>query len=166
VCIKSSYNIEYIPLYKDMSARDLLQRRNTTFAGDTVWENSSLIKAALSGNLAIMDGIDTLSYGTLVTLQRLIKEREISLPNGNQLIHPIRYKNLIQKYGFTHEQLHDKGIFAIHPAFRIVALARPVSGSSGEGKPGSWLSPEIVSLFHFIVVRPLKYLVNCFLYIY
>ncbi|CAJ0865553.1 11051_t:CDS:10 [Entrophospora sp. SA101] len=152
------YTVEYIPLYKDMSARDLLQHRSTTFAGDTVWEDSLLIKAALSGNLAIMDGIDTLSYGTLVTLQRLIKEREISLPNGNKLIHPIRYKNLMQKYGFTDKQLHNKGIFMIHPAFRIVTLARPVSGSGDEGKPGSWLSPEIVSLFHFIVVRPLKYL--------
>ena len=56
-----SFTIEYIPLYKDMSARDLLQRRATTFAGDTIWENSSLVKAALSGSLAIMDGINTLS---------------------------------------------------------------------------------------------------------
>jgi von Willebrand factor A domain-containing protein 8 len=152
-----SYTIEYIPLYKDMSARDLLQRRSTTFAGDTIWENSSLVKAALSGSLAVMDGIDTLSFGTLVTLQRLIKEREISLPDGTQLIHPIRYQKLTQDHGFTKKQLDEKRIFSIHPAFRIVALGHPFSGGSEEGRPGSWLSPEIVSMFQFIVVRPLDY---------
>ncbi|CAG8614734.1 10142_t:CDS:10 [Funneliformis caledonium] len=155
--INLGYTIEYIPLYKDMSARDLLQRRGTTFAGDTIWENSSLVKAALFGSLAVMDGIDTLSFGTIVTLQRLIKEREISLPDGTQLIHPFRYQKLIEGHGFTKEQLDKKGIFAIHPAFRIIALGRPVSGGSGEGRPGAWLSPEIVSMFQFVVVRSLDY---------
>ncbi|CAG8551920.1 10698_t:CDS:10 [Diversispora eburnea] len=151
---KLGYNIEYIPLYKDMSARDLLQRRSTTFSGDTIWENSLLVKAAITGNLAIIDGIETLSFGTLVTIQRLIKEREIVLPDGKQLINYMRYKRLIQDYGFTEKQLKSKGILAIHPAFRIVALARPFSSSEGES--GSWLSPEIVSMFQFLVVRPLN----------
>ncbi|RHZ72552.1 hypothetical protein Glove_242g5 [Diversispora epigaea] len=151
---KLGYNIEYIPLYKDMSARDLLQRRGTTFSGDTIWENSLLVKAAITGNLAIIDGIETLSFGTLVTIQRLIKEREIVLPDGKQLINYMRYQRLIQNYGFTENQLKSKGILAIHPAFRIVALARPFNSS--EGKSGSWLSPEIVSMFQFLVVRPLN----------
>ncbi|GES99877.1 von Willebrand factor A domain-containing protein 8 [Rhizophagus clarus] len=155
--INLGYTIEYIPLYKDMSARDLLQRRSTTFAGDTVWENSSLVKAALSGSLAVMDGIDTLSFGTIVTLQRLVKEREISLPDGTQLIHPTRYQKLRQDHGLTKKQLDEKKIFYIHPAFRIVALGRPFSGGNEMGRPGSWLSPEIVSMFQFIVVRPLDY---------
>ncbi|CAG8455940.1 70_t:CDS:10, partial [Scutellospora calospora] len=144
---KLGYNIEYIPLYKDMSSRDLLQRRSTTFAGDTIWENSPLVRASISGYLAVLDGIDTLSGGTLMVLERLIKEREISLPDGKQLIHPTRYENLIQKYGLTHESLESKGIFATHPAFRIVAL----------GRPGSWLTPEIVAMFQFIVIFPLNY---------
>ncbi|CAI2169627.1 3146_t:CDS:10 [Funneliformis geosporum] len=155
--INLGYTIEYIPLYKDMSARDLLQRRGTTFAGDTIWENSSLVKAALSGSLAVMDGIDSLSFGTIVTLQRFIKEREISLPDGTQLLHPSRYQKLIEDHGFTKEQLDKKGISAIHPAFRIIALGRPVSGGNVEGRPGAWLSPEIVSMFQFVVVRSLDY---------
>ena len=32
------YTIDYIPLYRDMSSRDLLQRRSTTPTGDTVWD--------------------------------------------------------------------------------------------------------------------------------
>lgn len=147
-------------MYRDMSARDLLQRRSTTFSGDTTWEDSPLVKAARTGDLAVMDGIETLSFGTLVTIQRLIKEREIILPDGKQLINYERYKKLIQNYGFTGEQLKGKGIFAIHPAFRIVALARPFSSVGGEGK--SWLSSEIVSMFQFLVVHPLNNLVNLF----
>ncbi|CAG8696363.1 9366_t:CDS:2, partial [Acaulospora colombiana] len=149
------YKIEYIPLYKDMSARDLLQRRGTTSSGDTTWEDSPLVKAAIAGNIALMDGIDTLSYGALVTLQRLVNEREMTLPNGKQLIHSMRYKKLIEKHGFTDETLRSKAIFPVHPAFRIVASGRPQN--SVEGKQGSWLSPEIVSMFQFVVVLPLDH---------
>ena len=57
-CVRNSHNIiyddsftiEYVPLYKDMSARNFLQRRATTFAGNTIWENSSLVKAVLSSS--------------------------------------------------------------------------------------------------------------------
>ena len=37
------YKVELIPLYKDMSARDLMQRRSTNLLGDTIWENSPLV---------------------------------------------------------------------------------------------------------------------------
>ncbi|KAG1089899.1 hypothetical protein G6F42_019849 [Rhizopus arrhizus] len=49
------YTIDYIPLYRDMSSRDLLQRRSTTAKGDTVWENSLLVEAAIHGHLAVLD---------------------------------------------------------------------------------------------------------------
>ncbi|CAG8510049.1 14562_t:CDS:10, partial [Ambispora leptoticha] len=151
------YTIEFIPLYKDMSSRDLLQRRGTTFSGDTIWENSPLVKAAINGSLAVMDGIETLSFGTLTTLQRLIKEREMPLPDGKQLISHERYQNLVQNHGFTPEMLADRGILSVNPSFRIVALARPVSISGIEGKSGAWLSSEICAMFQFIAVRPLEY---------
>ncbi|KAG0224963.1 von Willebrand factor A domain-containing protein 8 [Actinomortierella wolfii] len=150
------YKVEYIPLYKDMSSRDLLQRRSTTFSGDTVWENSALVKAALSGSLAIMDGIDTLSFGTMATLQRLIHERETALPDGRKLLRATHYEALQAKHGWSESQMVKKGLLKIHAAFRIVSLARPVSNGTEGGKPGSWLSPEIVSLFQFITVRPLS----------
>jgi hypothetical protein len=44
------YQVEHVPLYKDMSARGLLQRRSTRPNGDTLWEDSSLITAAITGN--------------------------------------------------------------------------------------------------------------------
>jgi len=58
-------------LYKDMSARDLLQRRTTSSTGDTVWENTPLVSAAVAGGLVILDGVDRLAPSTLAILQRL-----------------------------------------------------------------------------------------------
>ncbi|KAG0296119.1 von Willebrand factor A domain-containing protein 8 [Linnemannia gamsii] len=152
------YKVEFIPLYKDMSSRDLLQRRSTTFSGDTIWENSALVKAAMSGALAVMDGVDTLSFGTMVSLQRLIHERETAMPDGRKLLRSTHYDQLQAKHGWSHEQMEKKGLLRISPSFRIVALARPVSNGTEGGKPGSWLAPEIVSMFQFVTVRPLSLL--------
>lgn len=150
------YKVEFIPLYKDMSSRDLLQRRSTTFSGDTIWENSALVKAAMSGALAVMDGIDTLSFGTMVSLQRLIHERETAMPDGRKLLRHTHFDELQASQGWTLKQMEKKGLLRISPSFRIVALARPVSNGTEGGKPGSWLAPEIVSMFQFVTVRPLS----------
>ncbi|KAI8350392.1 AAA domain-containing protein [Blakeslea trispora] len=151
------YTIEYIPLYRDMSSRDLLQRRSTTAKGDTVWENSLLVEAAIHGRLAVLDGIEALSYGTLNTLQRLCCDRETQLPDGTRLISSHRYAKLMKQYNQSPDSLEQKRLIPIHPAFRIMALARAgASGQPAEGKgAGSWLSAEILSMFHFVVVDSL-----------
>lgn len=150
------YAIEFIPLFRDMSSRDLLQRRTTTSTGDTVWENSMLVEAALHGRLAVLDGVETLSFGTLSTLQRLVKEREVQLPDGKRLVNPKRFASLMQKHNWTQEQLvKEKGMIPIHPSFRIVCLARAGSGAVGDGPAGAWLTPEVLTMFHFVVVGAL-----------
>ncbi|RKO85785.1 AAA domain-containing protein, partial [Blyttiomyces helicus] len=148
------YNVETIPMYKDMSSRDLLQRRSTTSTGDTVWENAPLVKAALEGHIAVLDQIEILPLGTLSTLQRLITDRELVLPDGTTLIHPARHASLLRRADTTAAMLAAKKIFPIHPAFRVVAVARPASSSSPKG---NWLNPEILAMFRFVVVRPLVY---------
>lgn len=144
------YETEYIPLYKDMSSRTLLQRRSTATSGDTIWENSGLVEAALHGRIAIMDQIDLLSFGTLESLQRFVTEREFNLPDGSYIIHYNRYNQLIQKHGFTHEQLKKKMIYAVHPCFRIICIARPTLSNK------NWLGPEILSMFHFVPFRTMN----------
>ncbi|CAO3595524.1 unnamed protein product [Absidia cylindrospora] len=151
---KLGYSIDYIPLYRDMSSRDLLQRRSTTPTGDTVWENSLLVEAAIHGHLAVLDGIEALSYGTLNTLQRLVSERETQLPDGTRLINAHRYEKLMKKNKLSVEDLEKKKLIPIHPSFRIIALARAVSGQN-DGKAGSWLTAEVLSMFQFIVVDTL-----------
>jgi MoxR-like ATPase len=62
--------VEPIVMYKDMTARDLLQQRATKSDGDTVWRNSSLVSAALEGKLAVLDGLDQVHSSTLAVIFR------------------------------------------------------------------------------------------------
>ncbi|KAI8930150.1 AAA domain-containing protein [Entophlyctis helioformis] len=147
------YEVEYIPVHKDMSARDLLQRRNTVPSGDTVWENSGLVEAALNGRVAVLDPIEVLSFGTLASIQRLVTEREVALPSGLTLIHPDRFKMLVSKHGYTAEDLAKRQIMPVHPSFRIIAVARPTTTANTKG---TWLTPELASMFLFVPMRPLN----------
>jgi MoxR-like ATPase len=61
-----AYRVRTLPLYQEMTARDLLQRRITESDGSgdgtsknkTAWVDSPLIAAAKSGDLCILDGIE------------------------------------------------------------------------------------------------------------
>jgi len=44
--------------------------------GDTQWQNSNLVDAALTGKLALLDNVDRLHKDSLVALQSLITDRE------------------------------------------------------------------------------------------
>lgn len=61
---------ESIVLYQDMTARDLIQQRTTLHNGDTIWQLSPLIKAAIEGKIAILDGIHRIHPSTLSVLHR------------------------------------------------------------------------------------------------
>jgi len=145
-----------------MTPRDLLQRRATLLNGDTVWLPSALVQAARSGRLAVLDGADQLPSGTFASLQRLLMDRDLSLPDGTRLLRADRYDELVKRTqktqgGLSHEeavaQLDKLKIHKVHKAFRVVALARP----SAAGKTQApWLTAEIQSMFHFHVMRPLS----------
>jgi von Willebrand factor A domain-containing protein 8 len=147
------YEVEFLPLYKDMTMRELLQKRTTLPNGDTIWVNSGLVEAALNGRLAVLDQIDILAFGILPSIQRLVSEREMALPDGSFLVHPTRYKMLVETHGFSTEQLKKKGIFPVHPCFRIIAIARPEKSVT---QKTTWLSPEVVTMFSFVVFRPIN----------
>lgn len=53
-----------------MTSRDLIQQRSTKPNGDTVWKDSPLITAALTGKIAILDGIHRVHSSTLAVLYR------------------------------------------------------------------------------------------------
>ncbi|KAJ3126154.1 von Willebrand factor A domain-containing protein 8 [Physocladia obscura] len=146
------YRTEYIPLYKDMSARDLLQRRSTNLQGDTIWESSALIKAAIEGSVAVLDQIEVAAEGVLSSIQSLIAEREVSLPDGTLLINPTRYEKLCKV--ITADEMWSRKILKVHESFRIIALARPKSQPTSRG---TWLTPEILNLFMFVPMRTLSY---------
>ncbi|XP_036084810.1 von Willebrand factor A domain-containing protein 8 isoform X2 [Rousettus aegyptiacus] len=146
------YHIEPIMLYQDMTARDLLQQRYTLPNGDTAWRSSPLVTAALEGKLVLLDGIHRVNAGTLAVLQRLIHDRELSLYDGSRLLRIDRYTRLKEELQMSDEQLQERSIFPIHPAFRIIALAEPpVIGSPTQ----QWLGPEFLTMFLFHYMKPL-----------
>ena len=147
------YRTETIQLYSDMTARDLLQQRTTTSTGDTVWRMSPLLEAALEGRLAVLDGLHRVHRGTLAVLQRLIHDRELQLYDGTRLMEQSKYELIKEENGWSSSEMEERGVLPIHPAFRMIALAEPPT--VGQAK-GQWLTPEILSMFTFHEMRPLK----------
>ncbi|KAK7080894.1 von Willebrand factor A domain-containing protein 8 [Halocaridina rubra] len=147
------YQTEPILLYQDMTSRDLVQQRVTSPDGDTAWQFSPLVIAALEGKLAILDGIHRLHHGTLAVLHRLIHDRELQLYDGKRLVRHDRYDAIKSVNSFTDQDMEAKGVHRIHPAFRIVALAEPPVVGQAQGQ---WLTPEALTLFLYHTMRPLK----------
>ncbi|XP_011863838.1 PREDICTED: von Willebrand factor A domain-containing protein 8 [Vollenhovia emeryi] len=146
------YQVEPIVLYQDMTSRDLIQQRTTSLNGDTVWRDSPLVDAALHGKLAVLDGINRIHSSTLAILHRFVHDRELQLHDGKRLVRADRYDEIKREYNRSDEEMRDRGVLRIHPAFRLVALAEPpvVNSSSGQ-----WLNSELLSLFLFHEMRPL-----------
>eukprot|EP00123_Amoebidium_parasiticum_P006917 comp17745_c0_seq1/m.17730 comp17745_c0_seq1/g.17730 ORF comp17745_c0_seq1/g.17730 comp17745_c0_seq1/m.17730 type:complete len:1028 (-) comp17745_c0_seq1:445-3528(-) len=146
------YHVEPMFMYQDMTSRDLLQQRATLSNGDTIWKPSPLVSAARAGHLLLLDGVHHVNAGTLTVLQRLIHDRELTLPDGTRLLHGARFEELKKKHGYTTEQLEEMSIHAIHPSFRIVALAEPPR----PGATGGWLGDEAMTMFQYHNMRSLN----------
>ncbi|CDW54563.1 AAA 5 domain containing protein [Trichuris trichiura] len=148
-----NYEVVSLMLYEDMNSRDLLQQRRMKPNGDTVWENSPLVNAALNGYLCVLDGIHTLHYSALNMLQRLIHDRELTLCDGSRLMSQERFELLQAKTGLSAKELNDKNIFPIHRSFRIVATAEPTQEADSFR---SFLTSEVLALFLFVRVDSLN----------
>ncbi len=98
------YHTIVFNLYKDMTARDLLQRRATDEVGNTTWEHSPLVEAALFGKLCVLDGVDRVHTDTLAVIQRALVDRDLDLFDGT------------------------RGV--VHKNFRVVALGLPPSDTN------------------------------------
>jgi len=161
------YNMHTIYLYKDMSTRDLLQQRITMSNGDTVWHNSPLINACLVGDLVVLDGIHRLRDDTLMSLRRLIQDRELDLSDGTKLLRHDKYDQLVKEAEAKGVKISEN-IKKIDPAFRLVATAEPpvvrssvkIGNESTEKSTvksgGEWLNSEILNLFMFQSVEALS----------
>lgn len=64
------YATEPVTLYQDMTSRDLFQQRTTLPSGDTSWRMQPLLLAAVSGRLAVLDGVHHLDTSTLTLVRR------------------------------------------------------------------------------------------------
>ena len=133
------YDTVLFNLYREMSGRDLLQRRATDpTTGETRWEDSALVKAACHGDLCILDGVERLASDTVTTLHSLMTEREISLPDGSKLVRADRMGTSI---------VPSSLIRPVHPSFRVIALASLTKDSRS-----FWLSDDVMSAFSTLLV--------------
>ncbi|XP_029314557.1 LOW QUALITY PROTEIN: von Willebrand factor A domain-containing protein 8 [Cottoperca gobio] len=151
------YSIEPVMLYQDMTARDLLQQRCTLPNGDTAWRPSPLVTAAREGKLLLLDGVHRVNLGTLSVLSRLLHDRELDLYDGTRLLRWDRYQELKEQLQLSDQQLQERSIFAIHPSFRVLALAEPpvVGGSPSSSRGQQWLGPELLTMFLYHSVSPM-----------
>lgn len=145
------YRVRSIQLFKDMTSRDLLQRRMTDDAGNTRWENTTLVEAAIAGDLAILDGVDRLPVSTLVALRTLISDRDLVLFDGTRLLSCERFEALVAKHGSEEYVRKTLNIHPISPSFRIIAVGVTPT------KRTPWLDDEVMSLFAFHVIPDLTH---------
>lgn len=146
-----SHQVHVVHMYRDQTSRDLLQRRSTDADGNTVWTTTSIVDAALTGGIAILDGLERVPPATLQVLRRLIEDREVTLFDGTRLVRHDRFLRLLERH--TPEELANLRIFPVLPSFRVIALAAPPSAPGSTGASGSsqsnWLIEETLPLFSF-----------------
>ena len=144
---------EVFMMYKDITARDLLQQRSTRANGDTFWINSPLIEAAVSGNIAILDGLNNVDPDTLPAIQTLLQDGDIVLFDGTKFLKHSEFEALMERMDKDSSQLERMGVMKIPESFRIVAISEPPNWKSFNS---DWLTSEVLTMFHFHVLNQLQ----------
>jgi MoxR-like ATPase len=156
VAARARQDMLVFPVYQEMSGRDLLQRRGTTSvaaqggAGSvgsgekknatSLWLDSPLVKAARTGKLCALDGIDRMDAQALLGIRSLvssptllpadadghgaggIERREIDLPSGERLL--------------------------VHPDFRLIGIGAPPTKS--EDARMRYLNSDLNLSYHLL----------------
>lgn len=119
------------PLYKELTARDMMQRTTTDAVGNTTWTDSPLVLAAREGSVCILDGVDRLDAHALGSLRSLIQDGVVDLPSGERL-------TVISK------EQKQSGMTGILEGFRIIAL-----GTSAVKKQSSSSASDTSDIMRF-----------------
>jgi len=128
----------------EMTSHDLLLRRSTDpSTGETRWEDSPLMLAARQGELCVLDGIEKLRSDVLSSIQSLMVDRDISLPDGRRVLRQDRTGK--------HDLQSNGSVVAVHPSFRVIALASMPRGNNGL----KLMTPNLMAMFSTIRLPPL-----------
>ena len=138
------YVVSTVHFFADMTSRDILQRRGTDGNGATLWENTTIIRAAVLGELAILDGTHRTPPDVMSNLDRLCHDRDIELFDGSRLMRWDRYDTTKATCGFTDDQMAVQQMYRIHESFRVIAVGEPPSA-----KQAQWLTSETMACFSF-----------------
>eukprot|EP00755_Sulcionema_specki_P007718 Sspe_Gene.38973::Locus_18803_Transcript_1_2_Confidence_0.400_Length_3854::g.38973::m.38973 len=121
--------VEYIAITKDTTDSDLKQRREIT-DGTMRFEDQPPVRAAVTGGMLVLEGIEKAERNVLPTLNNLLENREMALDDGRFLVHPTRFKSLLRTSSFE-TLVHREGLLCTHPDFRVVALGLPCPPYTG-----------------------------------
>jgi len=123
----------------EITSHDLLLRRSTDpSTGETLWEDSPLMRAARQGEICVLDGIEKLRPDVLSSIQSLIVDRDIALPDGRRVLRHDRID-------ITVDAAIEDSIVAVHPSFRVIALA-----SLPKEAGNRWITPNLMAMFSTI----------------
>ena len=131
--------VEYCSISRDTTDSDLKQRREIV-GGSAVYVDQTPVLAAMHGRLLILDGIEKAERNVLPTLNNLLENREMGLPDGRFLVAAERYDALLLDH--TQEELDARQLVRVHEDFRVIALGLPVPAY-----PGFPLDPPLRSRF-------------------
>ena len=81
--------VEYLALSADTTDAELKQRREVA-DGTVLYVDAPPVRAALAGRLLLLDGVEKAERNVLPTLNNLLENREMGLPDGRFLVAPER----------------------------------------------------------------------------
>lgn len=139
-------HITTVHLYKDMTVRDLLQRRVIDADGNTAWKASVLVEAAIRGETVILDGLHRLDPSVVAVLQSLCQDRELDLLDGTRLMRWDRFDRLLKEVGA--DEIRKRKVNRVHPDFHIISLADFPSPQN------AWLTQTLSSMFLMHSIPP------------
>ncbi|MES1917539.1 MAG: hypothetical protein MHM6MM_009252, partial [Cercozoa sp. M6MM] len=128
-----------------MSSSDLLQRRSTDARGNTVWQHSAVVQAALDGHVVVLDGLERGHVSTLAALASLLQGDDLHLPDGSVLLRSDRYDDINRTH--TSDQ---RPLLRVSPHFRVVATAQKPD------KKNRWLTNEVATWFSYHTLPQLE----------
>ncbi|CAG0920479.1 unnamed protein product [Notodromas monacha] len=149
LCSVLNREFEYVPISRDTTEADLKQRKEIQ-DGCTRFIDQSVIEAALNGRILIIDGIEKAERNVLPVINNLLENREMQLEDGRFLMHPVRYDELLEKYGKA--KIDSLRVARVHPDFVVIGLGIPVPTF-----PGHPLDPPLRSRFQCRNVGAIPY---------
>ena len=146
-CEVAERECEFVALTSDTSEGDLKSRRELRRTGartnapiSVVWFDQAVVRAATSGRVLILEGLEKAERNVLPILNNLLENREMQLEDGRFLVAPKRYDALMASRERT--GLEDLNLIRVHERFRVIAVGVP-----SPPFPGNPLDPPLRSRF-------------------
>ena len=88
LCSLLGREVEYVGISRDTAECDLKQRREMIAGGSVTHEPAPPLRAAISGRVLILEGVEKAERNVLPLLNNLLENREMALDDGRFLVGP------------------------------------------------------------------------------